>query len=157
MPSDEDFLRAIFGLTLANSEFRHRDHLRLAWLAVRRHGDGAAEEVVTAGIRRFAQHNSHGPLYHDTMTRFWLRLVGHAVSARPEIVDFDEFLAAFPLLLDKSAPLRHWSREAMFGPEARAAWQDPTWLPCHSEQLITRKARNVAPRLPLLEACDGRA
>ena len=54
LPSDEDFLRAFFGLTLANSEFRHRDHLRLAWLAVRRHGDGAAEEVVTAGIRRFA-------------------------------------------------------------------------------------------------------
>jgi hypothetical protein len=40
-------------------------------------------------------------------------------------VDFDEFLAAFPLLLDKNTPLRHWSREAMFGPEARAAWRDP--------------------------------
>jgi hypothetical protein len=90
LPSDDEFLRAFFGLTVANSEFRHRDHLRLAWLAVRRHGTGAAEEVVTAGIRRFAQHNSHGPLYHD-----------------------------------KNTPLRHWSREAMFGPEARAAWQDP--------------------------------
>ena len=41
------------------------------------------------------------------------------------VVDFDEFLAAYPLLLDKNTPLRHWSREAMFGPEARAAWQDP--------------------------------
>jgi hypothetical protein len=59
------------------------------------------------------------------MTRFWVRLVGHAVSDRPNIVDFDEFLAAYPLLLDKNAPLRHWSREAMFGTEARAAWQDP--------------------------------
>jgi hypothetical protein len=66
---DDEFLRAFFGLTLANSEFRHRDHLRLAWLA--------------------------------------------------------EFLAAFPLLLDKNTPLRHWSRESMFGAEARAAWQDP--------------------------------
>ncbi len=122
---DDDFLHAFFGLTLANSEFRHRDHLRLTWLAMRRHGVAAAEEVVTTGIRRFAQHNSHGPLYHDTMTRFWVRLVGHAVSARPEIVDFDEFLATFPLLLDKNTPLRHWSSEAMFAPEARAAWQDP--------------------------------
>jgi hypothetical protein len=51
---DDEFLRAFFGLTLSNSEFRHRDHLRLAWLAVRRHGAGVAEEVVTAGIRRFA-------------------------------------------------------------------------------------------------------
>jgi hypothetical protein len=122
---DDEFLHAFFGLTLASSEFRHRDHLRLAWLAVQRHGSSAAVEVVAAGIRSFAQHNSHGPLYHDTMTRFWVRLVGHAMSDRPEIVDFDEFLAAYPLLLDKNIPLRHWSREAMFAPEARAAWQEP--------------------------------
>jgi hypothetical protein len=47
------------------------------------------------------------------------------VSDRPEIVDFQEFLAAYPLLLDKNTPLRHWSREAMFAPDARAAWREP--------------------------------
>ena len=125
MTPDDEFLRAFFGLGLLNAEFRHRDHLRLAWLAVRRHGGGAAEEVVTKGIQRFAHHHSHGPAYHDTMTRFWVRLVAHAVSHRPEIVDFEEFLAAYPPLLDKSTPLRHWSREAMFAPDARAAWRDP--------------------------------
>jgi len=125
MIPDDEFLRAFFGLTLPSSEFRHRDHLRLAWLAVRRHGGDVAEEVVASGISRFAQHNSHGPLYHDTMTRFWVRLVRHAVSARPEILDFDEFLAAYPLLLDKNTPMRHWSRESMFAPEARAAWREP--------------------------------
>jgi hypothetical protein len=59
------------------------------------------------------------------MTRFWVRLVAHAVSHRPEIADFDELLAACPLLLDKNTPLRHWSREAMFAPDARAEWRDP--------------------------------
>jgi hypothetical protein len=125
MTPDDEFLRAFFGLTLPNSEFHHRDHLRLAWLAVRRHGAGPAEEVVTAGIQKFAEHHTHGPLYHDTMTRFWVRLVAHAVSNRPEIEDFDGFLAVHPLLLDKNTPLRHWSREAMFGSEARAVWKDP--------------------------------
>ena len=125
MTPDDEFLRAFFSQALPNSEFRHRDHVRLAWLAVRRHGANAAEEVVTAGIRKFAEHHAHGPLYHDTMTRFWVRLVAHAVSDRPEIEDFDKFLAAYPLLLDKNTPLRHWSREAMFGPQARAAWQEP--------------------------------
>ena len=125
MTPDDEFLRAFFGLTLPNSEFHHRDHLRLAWLAVTRHGSAAAEEVVTRGIQRFAEHHSHGPAYHDTMTRFWVRLVAHAVSDRPEIGDFEEFLAAYPLLLDKNTPLRHWSREAMFGPDARGAWRDP--------------------------------
>ena len=125
MLPDDEFLRAFFSVSLPNSEFRHRDHVRLAWLAVRRHGAGAAEDVVVAGIRRFALHHSHGPAYHDTMTRFWVRLVGHAVSDRPEIEDFDDFLAAYPLLLDKNTPLRHWSRDAMFGAEARAEWREP--------------------------------
>jgi hypothetical protein len=59
------------------------------------------------------------------MTRFWVRLVAHAVSDRPEIESFDKFLAAYPLLLDKSTPLRHWSRDVMFGAEARAGWRQP--------------------------------
>jgi hypothetical protein len=125
MTPDDEFLRAFFSVSLPNSEFRHRDHLRLAWLAIRRHGAGAAEEVVTAGIQRFAEHHGHAQAYHDTMTRFWVRLVAHAVSDRPEIVDFEEFLAVYPLLLNKNAPLEHWSRDAMFGTEARAAWLEP--------------------------------
>ena len=77
MVPDDEFLRAFFGLTLPNSEFHHRDHLRLAWLAVRRHGPDAAEEAVVGGIQRFAAHHGHITLYHDTMTRFWVRLVAH--------------------------------------------------------------------------------
>jgi hypothetical protein len=129
MLSDDEFLRAFFSLTLPNSEFRHRDHLRLTWLAVRRHGGEMAEEVVTAGIRRFAEHNGHAALYHDTMTRFWVRLVAHAVAARPEIAAFDDFLEAFPLLLDKRVFLRHWSQEAMFAADARAGWRAPDLVP----------------------------
>jgi hypothetical protein len=125
MLPDDEFLRAFFGLELPNAEFRHRDHVRLAWLAVRRHGADVAEEVVTAGIRKFARHNGNESLYHDTMTRFWVRLVAHAVSDRPEIADFDAFLGAYPILLDKNTPLRHWSRDLMFGAGARAGWREP--------------------------------
>jgi hypothetical protein len=42
------------------------------------------------------------------------------------LIPDDEFLRAFfGLTVANNTPLRHWSREAMFGPEARAAWQDP--------------------------------
>jgi hypothetical protein len=129
MLSDDDFLSAFFSLSLPNSEFHHRDHLRLAWLAVRRHGGEVAEEVVTRGILRFAEHNRHAALYHDTMTRFWVRLVAHAVGARPEIDGFEAFLEAHPLLLDKAVFLRHWSKDAMFGAEARAGWRAPDLVP----------------------------
>jgi hypothetical protein len=129
MLSDDDFLRAFFSAELPNSSFHHRDHLRLAWLMVRRHGRVEAEARVTEGIQHFAAANGHAVRYHDTMTRFWVRLVAHAVAHRPEVEDFDAFLAAYPMLLDASLPFRHWRREAMFTPEARAAWSEPDLVP----------------------------
>jgi len=125
MLSDDAFLHAFFDARLASSEFHHRDHLRLAWRLVRRHGAADAEARLVEGIRHFASAHGHGDRYHDTMTRFWVRLVAHAADDRPHISDFDEFLAAYPLLLDKNIPLRHWSHEALFGAVARATWQEP--------------------------------
>lgn len=129
MLSDDDFLRAFFSAELANSSFHHRDHLRLAWLVVRRHGLGEAETKVAEGIQHFAAANGHAARYHDTMTRFWVRVVAHAVSDRPEIEDFDAFLSTYPMLLDASLPFRHWRREAMFAPDARAGWREPDLVP----------------------------
>ncbi len=129
MVSDDEFLRAFFSAELANSDFHHRDHLRLAWLMVRRQGAAEAETRVADGIQHFAAMHGHAARYHDTMTRFWVRLVGHAVAERPEIEDFEAFLAAFPMLLDPTLPFRHWRREAMFAPEARAEWRKPDLVP----------------------------
>jgi hypothetical protein len=129
MLPDDEFLRAFFTAELANSDFHHRDHLRLAWLSVRRHDPVEAENTIAEGIQHFAAVHGHAARYHDTMTRFWVRLVGHAVSNRPEIEDFDTFLAAYPMLLDPGLPFRHWRREAMFTPEARAHWCKPDLVP----------------------------
>ena len=125
MLPDDEFLHAFFAADLANSDFHHRDHLRLAWLLVRRDGLAEAEVRVTAGIQHFAAVHGHASRYHDTMTRFWVRLVAHAVADRREIVEFDAFLAAYPMLLDPGLPFRHWSRETMLGPDARTGWLDP--------------------------------
>jgi hypothetical protein len=129
MLSDDEFLRAFFSAELANSSFHHRDHLRLAWLMVRGQGLAEAEARVTEGIQHFAAVNGHAARYHDTMTRFWVRVVAHAVAHRPEIEDFDIFLAAYPMLLDASLPFRHWRRKAMFTAEARAEWREPDLVP----------------------------
>ena len=129
MLSDDEFLHAFFSAELTSSDFHHRDHLRLAWLTVRRYGLEKAEAKVAKGIQRFAAVHDHAARYHDTMTRFWVRLVAHAVANRPEIEDFDAFLAAHRMLLDPTLPFRHWRREAMFTPEARAQWQEPDLVP----------------------------
>jgi hypothetical protein len=102
----------------------HRDHLRLAWNAVREHGD-RAEELVVAHIQTYAAAHGQSDRYHETMTRFWVRLIAHCAAMRPDLDDFERFVDAYPLLLDKNLFLRHWSNGAMFAPEARAGWLEP--------------------------------
>src|SRR5438045_770421 len=107
--TDDEFLQAFADCSLPVDRFHHRDHLRLAWLLVRRSGMEEAARTVSTGIRRYATAHGHAQKYHETITQFWVRIVGHTVQARPEIDRFDAFLAAFPLLADKSLPRRHWS------------------------------------------------
>ena len=124
--TDDEFLQAFARHTL--HEFRHRDHLRLAWLHVRQLGPEGAAHSVTEAIRQFAAAQGVPDKYHDTMTRFWVALVAHTRTQRPDIDDFDRFLEVFPWLLEKDLPFRHWRRETMMSAAARAAWVEPDLL-----------------------------
>jgi hypothetical protein len=62
------------------------------------------------------------------MTRFWVEATAHAVG-RTGADDFDALLEGVPHLLDKGLPFRHWSREALFSPPARAGWVAPDLRP----------------------------
>ncbi len=122
---DDEFVRAFHEGALPNAAFRHRDHVRLAWLLTRRLGARAGGDAVASGIRQFATLHGNPGKYHETMTRFWARIVSHHVAMRPEIEEFEAFVAAFPQLLDKTLPYRHWRAETMDGAEARARWVEP--------------------------------
>ena len=126
--TDDDFVTAFLSGALPPTQFHHRDHLRLTWTLIRLTGEEQAMKRVTSGIRYFATQHGHAEKYHETMTRFWVRIVGHMVAARPDVTTFDEFLAAFPMLLEKDLPYRHWQRETMLSPDARARWVEPDIL-----------------------------
>jgi hypothetical protein len=125
---DETFLADFLEGRVPPAEFHHRDHVRLAWAAVRREGPASAEETVASGIRHFAVAHGQANRYHDTLTRFWVRLVAHVADARPGAT-FDSAMSDFPLLLEKETPLRHWRRETLFSEPARAGWTEPDLLP----------------------------
>ncbi len=123
--TDDDFVRAFLDGSLPPAEFHHRDHLRLSWVLIRRLGLAAAASAIATGIQRFAARHGQSQKYHETLTQFWVRIVGHMVEARPDIGDFAAFLATFPQLLDKDLPYRHWRRETMNSARARAGWVEP--------------------------------
>ena len=125
--ADEEFVHAFFD-SLPDG-FHHRDHLRLAWLTLeRKRSTQAALPLVEHAIQGFARAHGAERKYHRTLTEFWVRLVEHARSTRPEL-DFEAFLAAFPFLLDPGLAERHWSADELWSEAARAGWVEPDLVP----------------------------
>jgi hypothetical protein len=122
---DDEFLRLFHEGSIPSDEFRHRGHLRLAWLVLSRHSRIEAESIVAREIQRFAVANGVTNRYHDTLTRFWVRLVGHVMEDAPEAKSIEELLGRSPFLLDKSLPYRHWRGEIFNSDRARAGWVEP--------------------------------
>ncbi len=126
---DGEFLRPFHDGNLSGEEFRHRGHLRLAWLVLSRHGKDDAERIVAREIQKFAVANGAQNRYHDTLTRFWVRLVGHAMENAPDAGSTDALLSMFPFLLDKTLSYRHWRGETFNSDCVRVGWVEPDLVP----------------------------
>ena len=131
-PELESMLREIVG---PDSAFRHRQHVHLAFLAVRRHGMPEAADRVCAWIRAIAAHEGVPRKYHHTVSRAWVELVAHHVAAdagakdRHDPADFDEFARRHPALLDKRLLGRHYRSTTLASERARRGWAEPDLLP----------------------------
>ena len=126
---DDAFLQAFESATLPNPSFRHLDHLRLTWLYLRRDGTELGSQRVVDGIRHFAAAHGAANRYHETLTRFWIALVQHVIDAFPRIERFDELVAEYPHMTDKSLVYRHYSAAALAEPAARQTWIAPDLRP----------------------------
>ena len=126
---DSEFLLLFHDANLPSEEFRHRGHLRLAWLILSRHRREEAERIVAREIRRVAAASGAANRYHETLTRFWVRILGHAMENAPDVRSIDELLARFPFLLDKTLPFRHWRGETFNSDKARGGWVEPDLVP----------------------------
>src|SRR6267143_2099871 len=126
---DREFLRLFHDGILPGDEFRHMGHLRLAWLVLSGHSRIEAESMIAREIQPFAVAKGVSNRYRDTLTRFWVRLVGHVMQNAPQAGSIDELLARFPLLLDKSLPYRHWREETFNSDKARSRWVEPDLVP----------------------------
>lgn len=126
--TDDEFVDAFLSGKVSAASFHHRDHLRLAWGLIRRSGAEVATSTITAGIQRFATEHGQPTKYHETLTRFWVRVVGYHMEAQPDLATFEHFIAANPRLLEKDLPSHHWRRETMRSDAARVAWVEPDLL-----------------------------
>lgn len=116
--------------TLPQPEWTHRAHLTVALWYATHHPPAEALDLVRAGILRL--NAAHGVVttptrgYHETITRFYMRVVGHHVAQDGTAGDWAERANRFiERYGSRELPLRHYSEARLKSPEARAAWVEP--------------------------------
>jgi hypothetical protein len=127
--SDDAFVSAFETCELPNEVFRHREHVRLTFIYLRRYGFAEARARISGAIRKYAAHNGAPRKYHETITFAWLRIVQEAATSVPEDASFEEMSAAFPYLLSKSTLQEYYSSELLGSEAARVSFLEPDRKP----------------------------
>jgi len=92
--------------------FRHREHIHLAYLA----------------IRHLAAYQRAPQKLNATVTRAWTEIVAHHMAAAPG-TDFASFADKHQALLDKRLLTRHYTARTLASPAARTGWAEPDLAP----------------------------
>jgi len=130
---DEQFLRTFEDCTLPFAEWRHRAHIKVAYLYLRQLPFAEALEKIRANIKRYnAATNTPETLergYHETITVAWMRLVDFTLREYGPAASADEFLEAQEQLLNKKALRFFYSRERIVSWQAKAEFVEPDLVP----------------------------
>ena len=97
--SDSELMTAFEAGTLDAGRFHHRDHMRLAWLHLRRHPAPVALLRFTSGLRRLAEAAGKADRYHETVTWAYLLLINERMERSGRARPWTEFARLNPELL----------------------------------------------------------
>jgi hypothetical protein len=126
--SDAQWLAAV-GTGRPPGPFGHREHLRLAWLALEAAPSTSdAQDRVSDAIRAIAGGMGVPQRYNRTVTDAWVRIVAHCRAAG-RARTFDELLRDHPWLLDKRLLMRHYTSRTLASDPARRGWVEPDVRP----------------------------
>ena len=123
--NDAEFLAALEGCTLPESEFTHAAHVRAAYLYLGDGSFGQAIDRMAATIRRYATSLGKPDRYHDTITVGFLALIRQRICESGDGGGWREFAAANPDLLDRGLLLRHYASQQLQSPLARRVFVLP--------------------------------
>jgi hypothetical protein len=125
----EAVVRGFEACTTPPTDFKHHSHLTVALWYLRRLGMKEATAHMRESLFRFINH--HGAQgYNETITIFWLRLVGRFLDGRPPESSMlelaNELTDAYK---DSRLIFEYYSRELLSSPEAKARWVEPDLRP----------------------------
>ncbi len=128
--SDRAFLEAFRACEMTTATFRHREHLRAAYLHLTLFSYDEALAKLEAGLRRLLAHlGAPASAYHRTLTEAWLRAVQSFMERAGPTADFEQFIKTAPQLLEQKMMEEHYSPAWLGSDAARAAYVEPDRAP----------------------------
>jgi hypothetical protein len=108
----------------SNDDFRHRDHVRVAYALLGRYPFAEAAHLFARELRAIATRAGRPGAYHETITLAFLSLIAEHSNAR-RFETFDDFAHANPELLEKATLLRWYTPERLESEAARRTFLLP--------------------------------
>lgn len=133
---DESQIREVVAkfenLEFALQEFTHMRHVTVASWYLCTMTSTEALVRMRAGLQRFIVHHDREG-YHETITRFWMELLGEFLQRMPGETSLVERInRAVETHRDKDILFRYYSREFVMSDVARREWVEPnlrSWKP----------------------------
>ena len=131
--TDAELLQRFESLTLPLEHWRHREHLRIAYLYLTRHDFETAAQKIGAGIR--AHNASHGIAqtptsgYHETQTMLWTHLLAATLVEYGPAESSEDFLDFHTQLAAVKLHRLYYSKERFVSAEARVRFVPPDLAP----------------------------
>jgi hypothetical protein len=128
-----ELIRAFEASTLHKAQWNHRAHLTVAlWYSAHLEPE-AALDAVRRGILRLNEAcgvvSTPTSGYHETITRFYMRVVGHFVREEGHGGWAARANRLYERYGQKGLALRHYTESRLMSPVARAAWVEPDLAP----------------------------
>ena len=125
--TDDELVAGFEAASLAS--FRHRDHVRVAWIYLRRLGLLEALAAVSRGLQRLADAHGHRAKYHETVSWLYVFVIHERMAAGGHPT-WAEFERSNPDLLANWGAFvgRYYSPGMLRSPVARRSFMLPDRL-----------------------------
>ena len=118
-----NIIRVFESGTIARADWRHNEHLTVAFYYAFHHDFETALAKMRGGIFNllgaFGVDLSKEMPYHETLTVFWMRTVFDFLESQKEKSFVETANKVLEACSDKDLPLKYYSRDFLFSDEAR--------------------------------------
>ena len=148
---DEVFIRSFEDCTLPFGQWKHRAHIKVAYLYLRELPYEQALAKVRTNIKRYnAATNTPETLergYHETITVAWMKLVEFTLREYGSANTADEFLDAQEQLLNRRVLRFFYTRGCLISWRAKTEWVEPDLVPLPVSKKNLEGTSSASPHL----------